>query len=261
MIVLLSCLLLLLLHPAEAAGKRSQKAELDLYCERDNCYDVLEVEKTATKSEIKRSFRQISKTHHPDKKSKDPESPIIFAAAANAYEVLSNVETRKAYDYYVLHPEEHMTNQFAYYAQAAQKISIAPVLIMLIGVLTIFKYLANRFTYDSAVTNWKAGDNVKVRARKEALRVLGTPKKSQGRSGHKKEAIRNAMETWMNSQIEGGKIQEFPSKPDWRTLLAVQLIKSPYTMFQKCVWYNGFRRCVCFLIHPCCFFFFFFHCH
>ena len=234
---------LLLLPTVHGAGKRSQRGDRDLYCERDNCYDLLNVDKTATKSEIKRAFRQISKIHHPDKKSKDPEeSSRIFTAAANAYEVLTNDKTRENYDYYVEHPNEHATNQFAYYAQAAQKISVVPVLTLLVGVLTVIKYLSQQFTYDSAVTNWKGNENVKVRARREALIALGKPKKSKGRGGHQKEEIQIAGEKWMDDQIANGKIQEFPTRPSWKSLFVVQLVKSPYTLYEKCVWYNGFRR-------------------
>jgi DnaJ family protein C protein 25 len=226
---------------AEGVGKRSQKGALDLYCERENCYEVLGLDNTATKKEIKRSFRAISSKHHPDKKSKDPESPKIFAAAANAYEILTNDETRKNYDYYLAHPHEHATNQFAYYAMAAKKINVTPILICLIIVLTIIGYISRQFTYDSAVTNWKAQKRVIGRARREALKVLG-PYKGKSRNGHEKELIEKEAEKWMNEQIEGHKIQEFPVKPDFHSLFAVQLLKFPYTLYQKCVWYHGFRR-------------------
>ena len=115
-------LLLLCVTQVQGAGKRSQDGAKDLYCARENCYDVLGVENTATKSEIKRAFRQISIKHHPDK-TKDPKSPDIFSAAANAYEILSSVESRENYDYYQAHPEESLNNMFGYYAQAAKKIS------------------------------------------------------------------------------------------------------------------------------------------
>ena len=242
-------LALLLITATDGAGKRSQKSAMDLYCERDNCYDVLGVESKATKSEIKRAFRSISKQHHPDMKSKDPNSPTIFQAAANAYEILTDEEARENYDYYIAHPEEHMANQFRYYRQAAKKINVVPVLIMLLIVITIIKYLSDQFRYDSAVTNWKAWDNVQVRAKKEALKVLGPPKKSQKRTGHSKKAVQEAMDKWMTNQIESGNIQGLPSEPALKNLFIVHLVIFPYTLYQKVVWYHGFRRCVSFFYY------------
>jgi DnaJ family protein A protein 2 len=56
----------------------------------------LEVEKTATQEEIKKAYRKLVLTHHPDKGG-DAER---FKAIQMAYETLSNEEKRKTYDTY-----------------------------------------------------------------------------------------------------------------------------------------------------------------
>lgn len=37
-----------------------------IYCGRENCYDVLNITREATSSEVRRSYRRLAKTTHPD---------------------------------------------------------------------------------------------------------------------------------------------------------------------------------------------------
>lgn len=37
-----------------------------IYCGRENCYDVLELTREATSSEVRRSYRRLAKKTHPD---------------------------------------------------------------------------------------------------------------------------------------------------------------------------------------------------
>lgn len=38
-----------------------------IYCGRENCYDVLNVTREHSQSEIRRAYRSLAKVHHPDK--------------------------------------------------------------------------------------------------------------------------------------------------------------------------------------------------
>ncbi|HZG34803.1 MAG TPA: molecular chaperone DnaJ [Gaiellaceae bacterium] len=66
--------------------------------ERD-LYDLLGVARGASDSEIKKAFRRLARELHPDV-SPDPEAAERFKEVAQAYEVLSNAETRRLYDQY-----------------------------------------------------------------------------------------------------------------------------------------------------------------
>ena len=66
--------------------------------ERD-LYEVLGVERGADEAEIKKAFRRLARELHPDV-SKEDDAEERFRAVAEAYEVLSNAETRQLYDRY-----------------------------------------------------------------------------------------------------------------------------------------------------------------
>ena len=62
-------------------------------------YEILGVEKTATKEEIKIAFRKKARQLHPDV-NKAPDAEDRFKELGKAYEVLSDDEKRQVYDRY-----------------------------------------------------------------------------------------------------------------------------------------------------------------
>jgi DnaJ family protein C protein 3 len=67
---------------------------------RKNYYKILGVKRSATKSQIKRSYRKLALKYHPDKveESEKEKSEKIFRDVAEAYGVLSDDEVRQKYD-------------------------------------------------------------------------------------------------------------------------------------------------------------------
>lgn len=63
-------------------------------------YNILGVAKTATADEIKKAYRKLAMQYHPDKNPGDKEAEEKFKTAAEAYEVLRDIEKRKIYDRY-----------------------------------------------------------------------------------------------------------------------------------------------------------------
>jgi molecular chaperone DnaJ len=62
-------------------------------------YELLGVSRTAGAGEIKKAFRGLARTLHPDV-SKEPDADARFREVVEAYEVLSKPETRELYDRY-----------------------------------------------------------------------------------------------------------------------------------------------------------------
>jgi molecular chaperone DnaJ len=61
-------------------------------------YRVLGVSKDASKEDIKKAYRKLAQTHHPDANPDDPGAESRFKEVSEAHAVLSNDEKRREYD-------------------------------------------------------------------------------------------------------------------------------------------------------------------
>lgn len=61
-------------------------------------YAALDLTKTATDAEIKKAYRKIARTCHPDLKPDDPKAEARFKAASAAYDLLKDADTRARFD-------------------------------------------------------------------------------------------------------------------------------------------------------------------
>ncbi len=62
-----------------------------------NPYDVLGVAKGASEADVKKAFRRLAKTYHPDS-NKDPKAKERFAEINTAYEIVGDKEKRGQFD-------------------------------------------------------------------------------------------------------------------------------------------------------------------
>jgi len=213
-------LLLLLLLPASNA----------IYCDEDDCYDLLGLKQDANASEIKKAYYKLSLKHHPDK-NPDPESRKVFVKIANAYEILKDESTREKYDYAIAHPEEIFYNTAQYYrAYYGHKTDPRAVLIGLLLIVSAFQYINQRTRYNQAIESVK--QTPAYRNRLKALEFERTGGIASKKKGHKlmdkkvEEAVSNEVEL----QIHG---VEKPSV--WR-LYGVQFILLPYFIGKVLTW-------------------------
>ncbi len=65
--------------------------------ERRDFYEVLGVPRSSSQDEIQRAYRKLARTYHPDVNS-DPGAEDRFKEISEAYDVLSDPETRRRYD-------------------------------------------------------------------------------------------------------------------------------------------------------------------
>jgi DnaJ-class molecular chaperone len=61
-------------------------------------YEVLGVSKTASKEEIQKAYRKLSKKHHPDRNPGDKQADATYKEVQTAYETLSDPTKKENYD-------------------------------------------------------------------------------------------------------------------------------------------------------------------
>jgi hypothetical protein len=61
-------------------------------------YRILEVEKSASQSDIKAAYRRLAKKYHPDKNPNNPKAEEMFKNIAAAYDVLGDERKKLEYD-------------------------------------------------------------------------------------------------------------------------------------------------------------------
>jgi curved DNA-binding protein CbpA len=83
----------LLLSQSSGGSKRGYRAIRDV----KNYYEILGVSRNASDGEIKRAFRKLAITYHPDKNN-NPDAQDVFVAINEAYEVIGDPVQRRAYD-------------------------------------------------------------------------------------------------------------------------------------------------------------------
>ncbi|XP_027111585.1 chaperone protein dnaJ 50-like isoform X2 [Coffea arabica] len=188
---------------------------ISIYCDEDDCYDLLGVPQNANASEIKKAYYRLSLKHHPDK-NPDPESRKIFVKIANAYEILKDEATREQYDYAIAHPEEDPR----------------AVIVGLLLVLSAFQYLNQWTRYKQAVDMVKRTPAFKNKLKALELERTGgmTIRKKSNKQINKKmeEDLSNELEL----QIKGAE------KPSVWGLLGIRFILLPYTIGKLLLWHG-----------------------
>jgi len=66
-------------------------------------YKILNINRESSQDEIKKAFRKLSKTHHPDKGGDEK----VFKEMSEAYDTLGNTEKRMKYDHQGQNPFNH----------------------------------------------------------------------------------------------------------------------------------------------------------
>ncbi|XP_015598911.1 dnaJ homolog subfamily C member 5 isoform X6 [Cephus cinctus] len=66
----------------------------------DSLYQILEIPKTATPEEIKKTYRKLALRFHPDKNPNNPEAAEKFKEINRAHTILTDLTKRNIYDNY-----------------------------------------------------------------------------------------------------------------------------------------------------------------
>ena len=120
-------------------------------CGDDDCFKVLGVKRNATKGEIRKAYRKLSREKHPDKRPGDKDLAAEFRAIGRAYEVLTDDEKRAKYEDFLDNPGKYwdilMQNAKDYYAP---KSNVILVLTGIVGFFTFINWLNMNHAYNSA---------------------------------------------------------------------------------------------------------------
>ena len=65
----------------------------------EDLYRILEVSRGASADEIKKSYRELARKLHPDKAGSTPEAQAAFLELKAAYDILSDPQKRRQYDF------------------------------------------------------------------------------------------------------------------------------------------------------------------
>ncbi|XP_063229837.1 dnaJ homolog subfamily C member 5 isoform X2 [Bacillus rossius redtenbacheri] len=66
----------------------------------DSLYQILDLPKTATADDVKRTYRRLALKYHPDKNPNNPEAAEKFKEVNRAHSILSDLTKRNIYDNY-----------------------------------------------------------------------------------------------------------------------------------------------------------------
>ncbi len=61
-------------------------------------YKILQVTRSSTEEEIRKSYRKLAMQHHPDRNPENPQAEEFFIEVTEAYGVLTDPEKRRKYD-------------------------------------------------------------------------------------------------------------------------------------------------------------------
>ncbi|CAA2998281.1 chaperone dnaJ 50 [Olea europaea subsp. europaea] len=203
-----------------------------IYCDEDDCYDLLGVSQNANASEIKKAYYKLSLKYHPDK-NPDPESKKLFVKIANAYEILKDEATREQYDYAIAHPEEVFYNTARYYhAYYGHKTDPRAVFVGLLLMLSGFQYLNQWTRYTQAIDMVKKSPAYKNKLKALELERSGgvTNKKKSNKQVDKK--LQEELSKELDLQIKGAE------KPSVWELLGIRFLLLPYTVGKLLLWYG-----------------------
>jgi len=212
-----------------------------LYCGTDNCYDLLNVTRSATKHEIVKAYRGLAKKFHPDmaKTTIDKQTYTEkFRAFANAYEILKDEETRADYDRMLDNPDQYYTHYYRYYRHRyAPKVDVRIVLVILISVISVIQYYSQYSNYYTAINYLVTVPRYRIQAqeiaRQEGLIGGESSKKNRGKKAMSKQEEEAILKQIVEEKLD---IKGGYKKPSIKRVLWLQLILIPYYLFLKLKW-------------------------
>lgn len=207
----------------------------NLYCGKDNCYELLGLARGEEIGAIKKAYRKLALKWHPDKNRGKKEATEKFTKIGRAYEVLSDESLRSAYHYFLDHPQDNYYNNYRYYS--AVYTPKTPLWMVISGALLFLsglQYINQRWRYASTMRAVKYQPIFKRRVNElfEAeLAALRAKKKELSRL--EKDILKDkveleVIETQVQLNGSGG------SPSSLTSLVGVKALMLPYSLSVSC---------------------------
>ncbi|CAL1533518.1 unnamed protein product [Lymnaea stagnalis] len=212
-----------------------------LYCGVENCYEVLDVSRDATKGEITKAYRKLAKKWHPDmhrKQADKDDASKMFLKIANAYEILRDEEQRADYDYMLDNPDEYFSHYYRYYRRrVAPKVDVRLVIAVAITVISVIQYLGAWNNYTTALNYLCKDQKYRMRAM-DIARTEGLLNDNKKKHKKNKEEIKAEEEATIRRIIEDKlDIRGGYRKPQITDVLWLQLALLPYHIAMYVTWW------------------------
>nr|CAI5857689.1 unnamed protein product [Callosobruchus analis] len=213
-----------------------------LYCGRENCYDVLNVTRDASKSEISKSYRQLARQFHPDlHRSAEAKEQAAerFKIIASAYEILKDDDSRNDYDYMLDNPDEYYSHYYRYYRRrVAPKVDVRIVIVVTITIISAVQYFSGWQRYNAAIRYFATVPKYRNRALEIAKEERLLPETNSRPKGKQAKLSKDEIDKILRKVIEEKMdIKGAYARPTLLDLLWVQLIVLPYYVTKYLYWY------------------------
>lgn len=231
---------------------RRELAEGHVFCESDDCYELLGVSPTANPTTIKRAYRRLAAEYHPDRCTGGdlPKCREKFPKMANAYEVLGTAEMKKNYDYVMANPME-FPGFFMRYSRPkyAPKSDLRVVFVLSVLLAAAAQLYIKRANYKRDVEHVKRDprnryaerlklvmermDKAGAAAKKASGAARGEANSSKtGKKGEALEKARKAAEAVLDAEMAA----EMPPQPAITDTILADVFKLPLTLTYAALW-------------------------
>lgn len=188
-----------------------------LFCGDENCFEILGIQRNASKAEVRRAYRRLSAEKHPDKRPGDEKAVDEFQKIGTAYETLTDDAKRAKYEDYLDNPGKYWQYTLANVKEVyAPKSNVFLVITGIIGIATLIHWLNMNHCYKQTLLRLKQTQEFK----REVERLIKS----------RQAATREEAEGMINLDVVG------LDEPNWRNLIVFRIIAFPGHVAKLAMW-------------------------